>query len=39
MTTITIKRALLEQALESMCWAARTLNIDPDEAPNYHRSL
>ena len=32
-------RALLEQALESMCWAARTLNIDPDEAPNYHRSL
>lgn len=39
MTTIAIPRALLEQALESMCWAARTLDIDPDEAQNYHRSL
>ena len=39
MTTIKIPSTLLEQALESMCWAARVLNIDPDEAPNYHRNL
>ena len=39
MTTITIEKELLDRALESMCWAARILNIDPDEAPNYHWSL
>lgn len=39
MTTTTVEKELLDRALKSMCWAARILNIAPDEAPNYHRSL
>ena len=32
-------KQVLQQALESMCWAARVMNINPDEAPEYFRNI
>ncbi len=29
----------LKMALESMCWAARVLNINEDEAPEFFKSI